>query len=232
MTFTRRYWASLTGRDGVSSHPERGRTGYSLGRRYLAALLGISLPTRPTDASGTKWVLSGDLMDPAPPATRLRRKWAIATGLAVTAAFGVGSIIGVTVMRPSQIVSDPPYQYHQTSKETQQTSEDVPVEFDSLEAVPQCATITGTGTEPVEDVAVLLVNAVDHYAISHTTPLDFDGDRWQANVMVGTAQDIGREFTLSIYAIPPEDEDEEGDYLAEFGTLLAETTVTRTAEVC
>lgn len=43
-----RYWASLLGaRHRSSMYPaSRGRAGYSLGRRYVAALLGVRLPSR------------------------------------------------------------------------------------------------------------------------------------------------------------------------------------------
>lgn len=62
-----RYWASLLGARRRSLYPApRGRAGYSLGRRYLAALLGVRLPSRAAHAPLTSDAVQGHAEDSAP----------------------------------------------------------------------------------------------------------------------------------------------------------------------
>ena len=84
-----RYWRSLTGIAPGSTRAAarpRVREGYSLARRYMAALLNIQLAPRPTRNPPTERAPS-----PAPAPGR-RRRTALLTSMAAAAAVGLGAV--------------------------------------------------------------------------------------------------------------------------------------------
>jgi len=101
--------------------------------------------------------------------------------------------------------------------------------------VPQCGILTGSGAVPRQGAAVLLVYQGGEFA-QFGARLTFNGDRWQADAMVGTPEDAGEQFGLYILAATPETAEKIASrsnvsVVEMHGKVLEELVVTRTAEI-
>src|SRR5262245_15422588 len=194
----------------------RGREGYSFGRRYVAALLGISLPPRPKtipvaarqtfQAHTATWdaptfppptpVLAGNTF--AAPRQRHRNAWTLTTGWALGGAFVLAALFFVTVNHDSGGAgSAAPISTTGAGESTMDTAYPVPpyndFSFDDTNLVPQCATLYGTGSLPPEGAAVIWVRPLGDLYIHYGGQVYFDeGIGWQADVRIGAAEDGGK----------------------------------------
>jgi hypothetical protein len=124
-----RYWSTLTGASQAPTPTGRGRTGYNFGRRYVAALLGVSLPPHRSDtqkfATRASW-MSAPSTSPRQPAVtgsppqqlrlstsrhqaRRRLRWELAAGLIGAAACLTMVMMAVVrISTPSSVGAPPP----------------------------------------------------------------------------------------------------------------------------
>jgi hypothetical protein len=110
----------------------------------------------------------------------------------------------------------------------------VPFSFDLgyENEVARCEVLTGSGTAPRQNVLVLLVFS-DDGSVHFGDILGFRGNRWRAEVKIGTEDDAGRTFTVAVYEVPAEIAERwatEGIVPSEPDEPLDEVTVVRTDE--
>lgn len=214
MSLASRYWASLTGRVAAPAPPQRGQTGYSLRRRYVAALLGITLSPTTSVAPQPSPAVSQTTPRPA----RFGRGWALAAGMAV-GGLAVFSVVFVAGSGGSPVGGMAPPSF----TESVPTGADGPERFSfrprDTNEVSMCVTLTGEGTVPRQGAAVLMVHdSGESGDFAHFgARLTFYGDHWRADIVLGGREDAGKRFALYIFAVSPEI----AEQLASRGTMMA-----------
>jgi len=202
-----RYWSSLTGSPQAATPPGRGRAGYSFVRRYIAALLGISLPPHPPQPQQVA-------ISPAPPASQMRRgtRWRLVTGLVGAAGCTMMAMVSVS-MNATPPLAGPPAAHvggadgprHSSGMGLSPPVDTIEFDLWNGDSVPWCTTLEGSGSRPPEDDAVLMVRPNGYDMMYYAARLEFGGNRWRASdVVIGTPTDGDRSYELRIYAVTPD----------------------------
>jgi hypothetical protein len=191
-SFATRYWSGLVSSDTSRRQQQRReKDGYSFSRRFVATLLGVSLPPRSV-SSNDDVSRSSNISRLSRPsesqAFHKRRSWIVAAAtMSMIATLGIVVTLvesrGEGMQRASEV-----------------SFETVPFRFDPVLHVMKCFDYTGTGSRPREGAVALLSRREGAVDVYYSGSVQFkDNDTWSArSVKLGPPDGDGKYRLIAV----------------------------------